>query len=232
LEILKGFTVHITNFKEGKLEGLSATGGDTLLNSFCLKRHEKGKQKNEKAGKTVDICGVCYSVRALSSYRKLSRPALQKNLYLHETILSDENVPFINRSWYRWNHHGELLTEAIIDGKPVRFNPNVFLENILKICRKNPGCNFALWTKRANILIKFFDNPKISKPRNLILVFSNGIVDRVLKKTPRYFDKVFNNVTVDKAGSRINCFTKCRDCLKCYQKSRKQSDNIIIEKAK
>ena len=224
--------MHITNFKEGKLEGLSATGNDTLLNSFCLKRHEKGKERNRQAGKTVDICGVCYSVRSLKSYRALSRPALQKNLYLHEKILPDDDVPFINRSWYRWNHHGEVITEAVIDGRSVRFDPNVFLGNILKICRKNPGCNFALWTKRANLLIRFFDDPGNKKPRNLILVFSNGIVDRVLKERPRHFDKVFNNVTAEKAGSRINCFTKCRDCLKCYQKSRKQSENIIIEKAK
>ncbi len=224
--------MHITNFKEGKLQGLSATGNDTLLNSFCLKRHEKGKQKNEKAGKTVDICGVCYSVRSLKSYRALSRPALQKNLYLHEKILSNDNVPFINRSYFRFNHHGEILTKTIIKNKSVCFDPAVYIENILKICRKNPGCTFALWTKRANILIKFFDDPANKKPKNLILVFSNGIVDRVLKKTPRYFDKVFNNVTGDRARARINCFTKCRDCLKCYRKSRRQSENVIIEKVK
>lgn len=45
--------MHITNFKEGKLQGLSATGNDTLLNSFCLKRHEKGKQKTRKPEKPL-----------------------------------------------------------------------------------------------------------------------------------------------------------------------------------
>jgi hypothetical protein len=224
--------MHITNFKKDKLEGLGAIGNDTLLNSFCLNRYKKGKEKNEKAGKTVDICGKCYSVRSLTSYRKLSRTALQKNLTLHEKLLKPEDIPFINRSYFRFNHHGEILTKAIIKNKSVCFNPSVYIENILKICRKNPACNFALWTKRANILIKFFDNPENKKPRNLILVFSNGRVDNVLRRAPRHFDKVFNNVTADRAGARVNCFTKCKDCLKCYRKSRRQSENVIIEKVK
>ena len=63
----------------GKLESLTAISDNTVTNGFCYDRYIKAKAKNDKAGKVVDICGVCYSHVMLGSYRKNMQPALSRN---------------------------------------------------------------------------------------------------------------------------------------------------------
>jgi len=108
---------------------------------------------------------------------------------------------------------------------------NINLMNYVKICNANKWCNFALWTKRKDIIQKFFD--KHTKPDNLIIVYSNPIIDKPIHKTFGYFDKVFNNVTDDNLKELQNCTgQRCIDCLRCYNKSQDIKDNIIFEKTK
>ena len=69
------------------------------------------------------------------------------------------------------------------------------------------------------------------KPKNLILIYSNPKIDHILKKIPKNFDKVFNNVT----SGAVNCSPKrsaCLSCLKCYKFSKSEKNNIIIEQVK
>jgi hypothetical protein len=110
---------------------------------------------------------------------------------------------------------------------------NIHLKNYIKICNANKQTTFALWTKRVDIINNYFDNNK--KPKNLILIFSNSQIDKPILKPFGYFDKVFNNVTIDnpKYKAMQNCTgQKCIDCLRCYKKSKSNNNNIIVEATK
>ena len=109
------------------------------------------------------------------------------------------------------------------------YKNNNHMINICKICDKNPMTTFALWTKRKDIIKGFFKHNK--KPSNLIMVYSNPKVNQILETPPKYFDKVFNNVT----SGAVNCSPKrsaCLSCLKCYKFSKSEKNNIIIEQVK
>ena len=67
-----------------------------------------------------------------------------------------------------------------------------------------------------------------SKPKNLILVYSNSITDTVMDYVPSGFDKVFNVVRQDR--SDVNCHKKCIECLMCYDVKNKTEQ--IIERIK
>ena len=53
------------------------------------------------------------------------------------------------------------------------------------------------------------------KPNNMIFIFSNAKVDKIMNDVPKYFDKVFNVVTEEQ--EEVNCRGACITCLKCYR---------------
>ena len=65
-------------------------------------------------------------------------------------------------------------------------------------------------------------------PKNLIMVYSNPVINTIMQKVPKHFNKVFNNVS--KKSNKINCFANCIDCLKCYNTDDKTEQ--IIEAVK
>ena len=156
----------------GKLIGLQSISNNTLKNKFCYDNYIQGKIANEKAGYVVDICGVCYSQEMLQGVRKNVAPALDRNEYLAERLLNDNEIPTILHAYYRFNAHGELLTEVINDKGEVIKTYSKFnhIENYCKIAEKNPHCMFALWSKRTDIIKPFFNKRK--KPNNLNLIYS------------------------------------------------------------
>ena len=184
----------------GKLLGIGAINTDTTTNEFCIRQKE-----------TDTICGKCYSHKMLSTYRKSCVPAFQHNSRLMSELIDWDLLPIINQAYFRFNGHGELINKA-------------HFQNIVNIAKKNPHCNFALWTKRASIVRQF----KEELPYNLILVFSNPAIDNSIL-VPRGFHKVFNNVT--KGNHAENCTgKKCIDCLLCYRKD--SGANVIVEAVK
>jgi|TARA_X000001316_G_scaffold29_3_gene52 hypothetical protein len=214
----------------GKLIGFKSISNNTLKNKFCYDNYIQGKIENKKAGAVVNICGVCYSQEMLQGVRKNVSPALDRNEYLAERLLNDNEVPTILQAYYRLNAHGELLTEVINDnGEVIKTYPKFnHIENYCKIAEKNPHCTFALWSKRTDIIKPFFNKRK--KPGNLILIYSVKKTNSILKKIPKHFDKTFNNVAVDNFVNEQNCTgQKCKDCLLCYKKD---TTNIIVEKIK
>ena len=214
----------------GKLIGFKSISNNTLKNKFCYDNYIQGKIENKKAGAVVNICGVCYSQEMLQGVRKNVSPALDRNEYLAERLLNDNEVPTILQAYYRLNAHGELLTEVINDnGEVIKTYPKFnHIENYCKIAEKNPHCTFALWSKRTDIIKPFFNKRK--KPGNLILIYSVKKTNSILKKIPKHFDKTFNNVAVDNFVDQQNCTgQKCKDCLLCYKKD---TTNIIVEKIK
>ena len=225
---------HVSKLR-GKLDKFEAIGNNTKKNKFCYDRYIEAKKKNELAGKIVDICGVCYSHESMNGYMKNLPLSLDKNEILAEKLLSDLEVKqfFFLQSFFRFNHHGELLTELVDDnGVTIKTFPKYnMIENYCRIAEYNPHCTFALWTKRTDIIKRYFD--KREKPKNLIIVFSNTKVDKVISKIPKHFDKVFNNVNGDNFKEIQNCTgQKCKDCLRCYKHSNRLDDNIIVEKTK
>ena len=188
----------------GKLEGIPALNTDTTTNEFCI-------AMSKKKG---TICNVCYSWNMLKTFRKNAVPRFKSNSdYLSYKIHDYDYLPKVPSNIARFNGHGELL------------NTN-HVENLFRICENQPKSTFTLWTKMHWLVNKVLDSGR-EKPSNLILVYSNDIPDTI-KKLPRNFDKVFNNVTSDSPS--INCEGKCVECMMCYTLGDKTTN--IIERVK
>ena len=161
-------TLHISK-GAFKLEMINSINTNTLTNDYCIKQKEN----------TEIICNKCYSFTTLN-FRKTMVNVLQKNSnLLSNSLIEWDNLPRIFDLYFRFSSHGELINE-------------IHLENFNNICLKNPKTSFTLWTKRFDIVKKFYDNN--NKPSNLILIYSNPKLDKPLTKTPKYFDKTFNNI--------------------------------------
>ena len=199
--------IHISKMT-GKLDGFQAISTNTITNEYCIKQNAKNDNNN--------ICKHCYSHTILKSYRKNMQNALQRNSdLLSDRILDKTELPTILNAFFRFNAHGELINQT-------------HLINIVNIALHNPHCNFALWTKRYDIISKYFKNH--DKPKNLILVYSNPKINNILKNVPKYFDKTFNNVHEDLEQDKQNCTgQQCKNCLLCYKTN---TTNTIVEKVK
>ena len=193
----------------GKLDGFKAISTNTTTNPYCIKQNASGKADN--------ICTKCYSHTMLKSYRKNMTPALQRNSdLLADRLLTDDELPTILDAFFRFNAHGELINAT-------------HLANLAAIARHNPHCNFALWSKRVDIVRKYF--AKHDKPGNLILIFSNSKISTILDKPPAPFDRTFNNVLEHEHIERQNCTgQQCKNCLLCYQPG--NGVQTIVEKVK
>ena len=199
--------VHISKMT-GKLDGFQAISTNTMTNQFCIKQNASNKEDN--------ICTKCYSHTMLKSYRKNMQPSLQRNSdLLSAKVLEHNQLPTILNAFFRFNAHGELINET-------------HLINLVNIALHNQHCNFALWTKRNDIVAKYFKYN--DKPKNLILVYSNSKISNIMQKLPKYFDKTFNNVLEDEHVEKQNCTgQQCKNCLLCYQHN---EVTTIVEKVK
>jgi hypothetical protein len=200
-------TIHISKMT-GKLDGFKAISSNTITNPYCIKQNASKDESN--------ICTKCYSHTMLKSYRKNMQASLERNSQaLGNTILSIDELPIVLDGFFRFNAHGELIND-------------IHLINLVNIAIKNPHCNFSLWTKRNDIISKYFDNNV--KPSNLILIYSNSKISKVMSKPPKHFDKTFNNVLEHEFIESQNCTgQQCKTCLLCY----KHNDvNTIVEKVK
>lgn len=201
-------TVHIS-VMTGKLDGLRAISTNTRTNPYCTKQYASADPDN--------ICTKCYSHVMLSSYRKNMQPALQRNsdaLSLRQ--LAWEELPVIVDRYFRFDAHGELINET-------------HLGNLVAICNRNPGTSFGLWTKRYDIVAKFF--ARYGKPDNLILIYSNPKISHIMARPPKHFDRTFNNVLEHEHVDQQNCTgQKCADCLLCYTPG--NGVTTIVEKVK
>lgn len=66
-------------------------------------------------------------------------------------------------------------------------------------------------------------------PSNVILIYSNPKVDKVIKTVPKGFHKVFNVVSSEEVAE-INCGArKCLECQRCYSFD---TTSVIVEKKK
>ena len=200
--------VHISKMT-GKLDGFKAISTNTMTNEYCIKQNANGKADN--------ICTKCYSHTMLKSYRKNMQPALQRNSEaLANKVLDIDLLPTILDAFFRFNAHGELINLT-------------HLENLNRIAKKNPHCSFALWTKRNDLIAKYYANRE--KPDNLTLIYSNPRVGTIMRKPPKHFDRTFNNVLEHEHVEEQNCTgQKCKDCRLCYTIG--NNVNTIVEMVK
>ena len=194
----------------GKLKQIPAVNTNTLSNTFCSKMYNS---KNPKC-----ICTKCYSQNMLKTYRKNCVRAFEYNTKLLQTKLTYEQIPILNSQYLRINAHGELINKE-------------HMINIVKICIINPLTTVVLYTKRMNLVNLVLN--EIGKPDDLIIVYSNPIIDKPITQIPnnsmhKFTDKVFN--TVSKDSDIVNCGARnCFNCQKCYHKNK---DKIIYEQVK
>ena len=188
----------------GKLVEIPAINTNTLTNKFCQKMHSSC----EKC-----ICWDCYSFAMLEGSRKNCQPAWQLNSEILSGGLLGYPLPQFNSLYVRFDGHGELINET-------------HFINYLLITEHNPKTTFSLFTKRHKLVKKVLETRK--KPQNLILVYSNPIVDRITDKIPYHFDKVFNTTT-EKSTRDNSTGKKCVECLACYTHT---GENVLIEKVK
>jgi len=189
----------------GKLTGIPAYNTNTKSNEFCIRQKD-----------TDTICGQCYSHKMLDTYRKSCIPAWQHNSDEFSDWIDWDDLPVVNAAFVRLNGHGELINDT-------------HYQNIIRLARKNPHTTFALWTKRASIVRQYQARPIHGMPTNLILVFSNPRIDKVIG-VPRGFHKVFNNVSKGSTAPQNCTGRKCMDCLACYRKD--SGIDVIVEQVK
>jgi len=194
----------------GKMLDIKSLNTNTLTNPFCQKMV---KSKNKSI-----ICTECYSDASLRTFRKNCVASWQQNSdILSGGLIPQHMLPTILDAFFRFSSHGELINLTM-------------LENFHNIALHNPHCSFALWTKRKDLINQFYGDLVMGKPSNLILIYSNPIIDRVMAKPPKFFDRTFNNVSKDSAIDQNCTGQKCRDCLLCYKPN--NGVTIIIEAVK
>lgn len=195
--------VHITKNHTGKMYGKQSLSTNPLINCQCQKNC-----KNENW-----VCRFCYSIKMMKMYKQLAA-ALARNYHiLTSSILPFESLPLINALDFRFEAFGDLANET-------------HFINYLNICEKNPNVIFAIWTKNPHIMARVFDEMGYKKPKNLIIIYSNPVLNTLIKletiqKKYWFVDKTFNVFTKDylleHPEIKPNCGAKkCNDCGICY----------------
>ena len=86
----------------GKMEGIPSLNDDTVSNPFC-----------QKMSKTDSICGSCYSMNMLKTFRKKCRPKFEfVGNYLSEKVRKPHELPICPANHGRFHSHGELRNET------------------------------------------------------------------------------------------------------------------------
>ena len=186
----------------GKLGRVPAINTNTLTNPFC--------QRMQRC--PGSICAQCYSQSMLSGYRRNCAPAFERNSNrLSESDLSESQLPRIRRNDIaRFHAHGELINLR-------------HMVNLLRIARKNPRVTFGFWTKRRDIVGRFFRSGR-TLPANVVLIYSNPRVDQPCA-LPQHFHKVLSVVTRDTGN--VNCGARrCDTCRRCY---RRDGETQVVE---
>ena len=201
VNIEKGKTISIS-VMTGKLSGMHAISTYIPMNDRCMLRSTvKGS-----------VCERCYA-KAMLARRSNMRPSLEQNtVILTEKVYHVENFPILNDRYFRIEAFADLINW-------------VQCANYFNLCKRNPECQFAMWTKNLFIVAECIRNG-YEKPENLIIVFSSPMIngevkaEKGLKAVFPFVDKVFtvfDKEFIKANGVEITCGgRKCLECLRCY----------------
>ena len=190
----------------GKLKGMRALNTDTTSNPFCIYMYENSPEDF--------ICHWCYSWYMMLTYRKNCVKKWKENSDALSVPIPYDDLPILNDVLFRIDAHGELI------------NLN-HMVNLHWLAVKNPGTTIGLWTKRKPFVRQYLK--QLTKPPNLMLIYSNGAINKPMSSPPKGFDKVFQNVSPDKSLELQNCTGQtCMSCRLCYT----QGTDVITEAVK
>ena len=125
MEKIKNAVLKITKNHTGKMAGFWSLSTACICNTRCAKY----------AAMPGTICSKCYAQNMFKRYGEAFNNAFINNYnILTSAVLPSEYLPVLNCLYFRFEAFGDLQ------------NPVQFI-NYLNICYKNPGVNFAIWTK-------------------------------------------------------------------------------------
>lgn len=201
----------------GKMLGMQSISTSPLENPYCQARKEKENC----------ICAYCYAESMIHKYTTLSNKLKVNTLFYSRYRIEKNDVPLINCCYFRFEAFGDLQ--------------NVLqLENYYTIAKANNQTvkRFGLWTKNYN----FTNQTKIKKPRNMTIVYSEPILNKLwtisefelFQKYNPAVDHVFIVCTKDYIKQNnvvVTCGARsCIKCHKCYYC--KKQNRIIVEQKK
>jgi len=181
------------------------------------------------------ICGECYAASSEAFHHNVRNAYETQGETLRAGVLKREELPskFQPGEVVRINAYGDLENgeRGIIQ-----------FVNYLNIALHNPHTYFTMWTKQPHVIKQTFERIGYTKPRNLKLIYSNGLVNKVMLQAPKgypFMDGVFNVVDADyykrmrynagimtdpDTGERIEvimCLRMCNKCKACYSNKTK-----------
>ena len=201
--------LHFTTQHSGKMSGMVSISTSVTTNERCAKNAQiKGS-----------ICEKCFAAKQMRVFPSMEKPMVENQRILTSEILPMEKLPIINNIYFRFEAFGDLnnATQAI---------------NYFRMCYKNPGVKFALWTKNPDYIAEAIAQG-YEKPENLNIVLSSLFINQERKNPFPFVDKVFtvyDPAHIEKNNVSINCGAKsCFSCGLCYEKN---GVSVINEKLK
>lgn len=195
-EYHNGNGLFYTSDLSGKMLNVMSIPTDTMGNDFCSDQLRRSISLNKYGVKLV--CQTCYA-RRYESLRPSIRVAYRHNSnLLSSALLSDDDIPYLNAEICRFDSDGELIND-------------IHYLNIKRIAEKNRDVQFALWTKRPEIV------QRNGFVKNIIYIYSSAMLNKVAEK-PYGFNKVFTVFEKDRDAD-INCRSfsgACMSCRLCY----------------
>lgn len=204
--------VHVSTNYSGKMQYMHGITGTCITNPFCIAMQAALDENGEKAF----VCGDCYATAVYNSVAELYN---RNGEFLNNGII--HTVPYIESQYFRFNSHGELISEL------------EYL-NYYFIAACNPGKTTALWTKRPEIIERVHEMLGLKKLKNLLLVLSSPRKNEKISLADHpLFDKSFTVYTAEyaqKHGIKITCGANaCNSCGRCYTR---RTDSVVAEMLK
>lgn len=185
----------------GKMKGIRSIGTSCANNPHCIKRRADG----------YSVCSHCYAATYMTMRTALKEHLEDNAKILAKTLLEGREIPVTNDLIYRFESFGDLYNAT-------------HLKNYVRIAERNPYTVFALWTKNVWILDEVFNGEGIKKPKNMKIVVSSPLLNKVLELDKEKYWMVDHIFTVyDKKfiaanDVDINCGARsCLNCKKCYE---------------
>lgn len=184
----------------GKMSGMISISTSCQKNEFCVKMHQV----------PGTICEKCYAHNQLSYQPTTANKYAESTIDLTTRLLNFEEIPTISSA------NGAARLEAFGE-----LNNTIQVLNYFAICEKNPDINFALWTKRPDLISEVITMLGKCKPENLNIIWSTLMING----SPQigkydFVDGYFTVYSAEYAAKhniKINCGgRKCAECLECY----------------
>ena len=187
----------------GKMAGVISISTSVALNPRCAAR----------AKDPDSICAHCFAAAMLEYYAGLDNKLARNTELLTKAELTPDQVPVINADKWpllRFESFGDL-------------NNVIQVYNYFLIAAVNHKCKAALWTKNPDLIQAAMDHYGITKPSNLVIIYSSPKLNTpaadILRKYA-FIDKVFTVYDKEHSGGvKINCGARdCKKCGRCYSK--------------